>query len=191
MCKVWALSRSLAATEEVAVAFFSSRYLDVSVPWVCSTALCIQAAVTKYDLRRVAPFGDLRIIAWLAAPRSFSQLPHVLRRLLMPRHPSDTLSSLGDISVEEFQRRNSPLFEIRRGASENSRTAFYSFYLICVIVPRLDNLTTTARIGMRLLGQRSLSKIGEARDLRTRARPSHNGRSHGPARGGFRGLRAL
>src|SRR5690625_7815940 len=32
---VWADSVSLAATWEIAFAFSSSRYLDVSVPWVC------------------------------------------------------------------------------------------------------------------------------------------------------------
>ena len=53
--------------------------------------------VTRYDPRRVAPFGYPRIKAWLAAPRGFSQLPHVLLRLLKPRHPPDTLSSLGNI----------------------------------------------------------------------------------------------
>src|SRR5688572_28471672 len=42
----------------------------------------------------VAPFGYLRIKAWSAAPRSFSQLSHVLHRLLVPRHPPKALSSL-------------------------------------------------------------------------------------------------
>ena len=32
---VWANPRSLAATDGITVVFFSSRYLDVSVPWVC------------------------------------------------------------------------------------------------------------------------------------------------------------
>jgi hypothetical protein len=32
---VWALSRSLATTEEITVVFSSCRYLDVSVPYVC------------------------------------------------------------------------------------------------------------------------------------------------------------
>src|SRR5690606_8745744 len=32
---VWAPPRSLAATDGITVVFFSSRYLDVSVPWVC------------------------------------------------------------------------------------------------------------------------------------------------------------
>ena len=32
---VWAVSISLAATTEIELSFFSTRYLDVSVPWVC------------------------------------------------------------------------------------------------------------------------------------------------------------
>ena len=89
------LPRSLAATEGVAVAFSSSRYLDVSVPWVCFPALYIQTGMTRYDPRRVAPFGNPRINAWYAAPRGLSQLPHVLHRRFMPRHPPASLSSLG------------------------------------------------------------------------------------------------
>jgi hypothetical protein len=53
--------------------------------------------MVRYDPYRVAPFGNPRIKAWLAAPRGLSQLPHVLLRLLMPRHPPDTLSSLGNV----------------------------------------------------------------------------------------------
>ena len=55
MYEVWALSRSLAATEEVAVAFFSSRYLDVSVPWV---GFLSDNTPSVYW---VVPFGNLRI----------------------------------------------------------------------------------------------------------------------------------
>ena len=32
---VWAIPLSLAATDGITFVFFSSRYLDVSVPWVC------------------------------------------------------------------------------------------------------------------------------------------------------------
>ena len=32
---VWAFSVSLATTQEIELSFFSTRYLDVSVPWVC------------------------------------------------------------------------------------------------------------------------------------------------------------
>ena len=43
---------------------------------------------------RLPYLGNLRIIAYLAAPRSFSQLSHVLHRLWTPRHPPYTLGSL-------------------------------------------------------------------------------------------------
>lgn len=39
---------SLAATTGISVDFFSSGYLDVSVPPVCSVNLCIQLTVTAY-----------------------------------------------------------------------------------------------------------------------------------------------
>ena len=44
---VWALSISLAATLEIDFSFFSSGYLDVSVPRVPSTTLCIHVVVTE------------------------------------------------------------------------------------------------------------------------------------------------
>ena len=60
---VWAVPRSLAATEGIAVAFFSYRYLDVSVPCVSLTTLYIQAVIVEYDPHWVAPFGDPRFNA--------------------------------------------------------------------------------------------------------------------------------
>jgi hypothetical protein len=44
-------------------------------PGFARTPLSFQSAVRQHYLPRVSPFGYLRIIAWLAAPRSFSQLP--------------------------------------------------------------------------------------------------------------------
>ena len=44
---VWALSLSLAATEEIDLSFSSSPYLDVSVQAVPPTKLCIHLAVTE------------------------------------------------------------------------------------------------------------------------------------------------
>ena len=67
---VWAIPRSLAATEGVSFYFLSYGYLDVSVPRVGSAC-----AVTAHDGSRVSPFGHLRIIACLPAPRSLSQSP--------------------------------------------------------------------------------------------------------------------
>jgi hypothetical protein len=37
--------------------------------------LCIQVTVTAHDCRRVSPFGNPRIIAWLPTPRGLSQAP--------------------------------------------------------------------------------------------------------------------
>ncbi len=47
---VWALSLSLAATQEIDVSFSSSGYLDVSVPRVPSGKLCIGLSVLKVYL---------------------------------------------------------------------------------------------------------------------------------------------
>ena len=60
---VWASPLSLAATDGIAFAFLSCRYLDVSVPCVRLLYLCIQHRMTGYYPGRVAPFGNLRIIA--------------------------------------------------------------------------------------------------------------------------------
>ena len=48
---------------------------------------------------RFPDLGDLRITACSAAPRSFSQLGHVLLRLWTPRHPPCTLCSLTTLFV--------------------------------------------------------------------------------------------
>ena len=42
----WASPRSLAATEGISVDFYSSGYLDVSVPQVRFNTLCIQVQMT-------------------------------------------------------------------------------------------------------------------------------------------------
>ena len=43
----------------------------------------------------------------VAAPRSFSQLPHVLHRHSMPRHPPESLSSLGLLLIAFRRSRES------------------------------------------------------------------------------------
>ena len=64
--------RSLAATKGISIDFFSSGYLDVSVPRVRLYTLCIQVQIiTKGDW--VSPFGNLRVKASLSAHRSLSQ----------------------------------------------------------------------------------------------------------------------
>ena len=85
---------SLAATDGIDVSFFSSRYLDVSVPWVrFHTPMNSAQDDSDYSETRfrIQKSPDRRLFA------SFPELIagyHVFRRLSMPRHPPYTLSSL-------------------------------------------------------------------------------------------------
>ena len=72
---VWALPRSLAATERISVDFLSSGYLDVSVHRVPSVQLCIGCTVTGSYSCRVSPFGHLWIKACLQLPTTYRSLP--------------------------------------------------------------------------------------------------------------------
>ena len=64
-------SVSLAATQEIAFAFSSSRYLDVSVPWVC-LPYPMYSDKDTIPLRMVGfPFGNLRIKAYLQLPEAY------------------------------------------------------------------------------------------------------------------------
>ena len=65
---VWALPFSLATTWGIIIIFFSSRYLDVSVPWVG------YLSVDAPSVHRVVPFGDPGIYCLCAAPPGLSQL---------------------------------------------------------------------------------------------------------------------
>ena len=71
---VWALPRSLAATERIDLSFLSSGYLDVSVHRVPSVYLWIQYTVIAHYDYRVSPFGYLWFKRLFAATHSFSQL---------------------------------------------------------------------------------------------------------------------
>jgi hypothetical protein len=67
---VWANPLSLAATYGISFDFSSSRYLDVSVPWVGSLS-----RVTEYYSRRVSPFGHPWIKVSVQLPMAFRSLP--------------------------------------------------------------------------------------------------------------------
>ena len=71
---VWPIPRSLATTSGISVDVFSSPYLDVSVQAVPPTELLIHSAVTGHDSSRIAPFGNLWIIACLRLPIAFRSL---------------------------------------------------------------------------------------------------------------------
>ena len=74
MVWVWAVPRSLAATDGITIVFCSWGYLDVSVPPVRHVWLCIHHTLLEHYLQWVSPFGNLRVKACLAAHRSLSQL---------------------------------------------------------------------------------------------------------------------
>ena len=71
---VWPLPRSLATTSGISVDFFSSPYLDVSVQAVPLLRLCIQRRMTARYRRRIAPFINLRIDAYLRLPVAYRSL---------------------------------------------------------------------------------------------------------------------
>ena len=74
---VWAVPRSLAATDGIDFSFFSPGYLDVSVHRVRHSYLCIQ-------YKPVREFQDHR--SFVNSPGLFADF-HALQSLLIPRHP--------------------------------------------------------------------------------------------------------
>ncbi len=94
---VWAVPVSLAATQEIAFAFSSSGYLDVSVPQVC---LLIPYRF-RYGYHPITdggfPHSDIPgSKLTYSSPRRFA-VRRVLLRLLVPRHPPCALSNLTKI----------------------------------------------------------------------------------------------
>jgi hypothetical protein len=100
--------RSLVATRGVSIDFFSSGYLDISVPRVRLTTLYIQVVIPPK--RWVSPFGYPRIKACLSAPRGFSQTSasfiafcrqgiHRVRLVTWSYNPKSSLRHFPDICV--------------------------------------------------------------------------------------------
>ena len=71
---VWPLTSSLATTKVIEFSFFSSGYLDVSLPRVPLLDLWIQSRMTGHYPSRVPPFGNLRINAYLRLPSAYRSL---------------------------------------------------------------------------------------------------------------------
>ena len=92
---VWPLSRSLAATWEIDVSFFSWGYLDVSVHpvsfilryFIHTSGTCTLLQVGS-PIRKSAVHTDICSLPQLIAAC------HVLHRLLVPRHPPYALFNL-------------------------------------------------------------------------------------------------
>ena len=87
-------SVSLAATQEIAFAFFSSGYLDVSVPRVCLLLLYVfkqgYCPITNSGFPHSEISGSKLTYS---SPKHIGVSP-VLHRLLVPRHPPCALYNL-------------------------------------------------------------------------------------------------
>ena len=93
LLSVWPLALSLATTRRISFDFFSSGYLDVSVPRVPYVNLCIQLTFhgsSPWGFPHSEIHGSMLIYSspWLIA------VSHVLLRLLMPRHSPYALGRL-------------------------------------------------------------------------------------------------
>ena len=89
---VWALSISLAATLEIEVSFFSSGYLDVSVPPVPFHTLWIGVWILEVCSSGF-PHSDISgSMDICSSPKLFAAY-HVLHRLSVPRHPPCALNA--------------------------------------------------------------------------------------------------
>ena len=90
---VWALSISLAATLEIDVSFFSSGYLDVSVPRVPLHTLWIGVWMTEVSSAGF-PHSDISGSKDMCSSPKLFAAYHVFHRLLVPRHPPCALTTL-------------------------------------------------------------------------------------------------
>ncbi len=88
---VWAVPFSLAATNGIAVALFSSGYLDVSVPQVRFCTLCVQVQI---PFRVGFPIQISQDHSLVANSLGLFAGSHVFHRLSTPRHPPYALSNL-------------------------------------------------------------------------------------------------
>ena len=89
---VWPLPISLAATLRIDVSFFSSGYLDVSVPRVPLHTLCIGVWIPEVCSGGF-PHSDISgSMDICSSPKLFAAY-HVFHRLLVPRHPPCALSA--------------------------------------------------------------------------------------------------
>ena len=82
---VWPLPLSLATTRGISFDFFSSGYLDVSVPRVPRINLCIQLMLRESSSRWF-PNSEICGSRYIYYSPQLIAVSHVLRRLPMPRH---------------------------------------------------------------------------------------------------------
>ena len=90
---VWALPLSLAATYGIDFSFSSSRYLDVSVPWVY-LHIPIYSVYDTWGFPCEFPHSEIFGSQCICHYPKLIAAYHVLHRLLMPRHSPCALCSL-------------------------------------------------------------------------------------------------
>ena len=126
---VWALPRSLAATDGITIVFSSSGYLDVSVPLVCLRLTYVFSSwsldMTPVGLPHSDISGSKRACR---SPKLFAAC-HVLHRLSVPRHPPSTLSNL-TIKCLDLMRS-----AVESSKSDSSCILFYNPYSIVKELP--------------------------------------------------------
>ena len=98
---VWPPPRSLATTSGISVDVFSSPYLDVSVQAVPRVRLFDSTHADGVLLRRVSPFGNLRI-------NSYVRLPEAYRSLSRPSSAPDAKAFPLRSFMLDLRRRKSP-----------------------------------------------------------------------------------
>ena len=91
---VWALPRSLAATQGISIDFFSCRYLDGSVPYVSLLHTIYSCVSVRYSNLTGYPIRQSRDHYVFATPPGFSQLTTAFFAGQRQRHPPWTLSRL-------------------------------------------------------------------------------------------------
>ena len=90
---VWPLTSSLATTKVIEFSFFSSGYLDVSVPRVPSDRLCIHLNVSGLPPDGFPHSDIMGSMPACGSPMLFAAC-HVLLRCLVPWHPPCALVRL-------------------------------------------------------------------------------------------------
>jgi hypothetical protein len=109
---VWALSISLAATQEIEVSFSSSGYLDVSVPRVYPY-IPIYSVYSTCGYTCRFPHSEISGSQAICAYPKLIAAYHVLHRLLVPRHSPCALCSLIYLNLQlallrKFVKSNLP-----------------------------------------------------------------------------------
>ena len=127
---VWAVPVSLAATQGIAFAFSSSRYLDVSVPWVC-LLMCYEFTHGYCPITGSGfPHSEISGSMLTYSSPEHIGVSAVLLRLLVPRHPPCALSNLTNSASNPRRDPSSAAH------TPSSRTQKYAPVFACLL-PRL------------------------------------------------------